>query len=168
MRFPYVSCLVIACAWLAGTMSVVAQHEQHEHPAGEPEKLGKVNFPVSCDAALQLQFNRAVAMLHSFWYEKANEEFAAVAKKDPACAMAYWGIAMTLYHPIWESPGPAALKQGSEAVAKAKLAAPKTERERDYISAIETFYKDSDKLDHHTRALAYEKAMEQLHSSLSR
>jgi hypothetical protein len=145
-------------------MSVVAQHEQHEHPAGEPEKLGKVNFPVSCDAGLQLQFNRAVAMLHSFWYEKANEEFAAVTKKDPACGMAYWGIAMTLYHPIWEAPGPAALKQGSEAVAKAKSAAPKTEREQDYISAIETFYKDSDKLDHYTRALAYEKAMEQLHA----
>jgi tetratricopeptide (TPR) repeat protein len=162
MRFPHVSCLVIACAWLTGTMSVVAQHEQHEHPAGEPEKLGKVNFPVSCDAGLQLQFNRAVAMLHSFWYEKANEEFAAVAKKDPACGMAYWGIAMTLYHPIWEAPGAGALKQGSEAVAKAKLAAPKTQRERDYIAAIETFYKDSDRLDHHTRALAYEKAMEQL------
>jgi hypothetical protein len=162
MRFPHVSCLVIACAWLTGTLSVVAQHEQHEHPAGEPEKLGKVNFSVSCDAVVQLQFSRAVAMLHSFWYEKANEEFAAVAKKDPACGMAYWGIAMTLYHPIWEAPGAGALKQGSEAVAKAKLAAPKTQRERDYIAAMETFYNDSDRLDHHTRALAYEKAMEQL------
>ena len=143
-------------------MSAVAQHEQHEHPAGEPENLGKVNFPVSCNAAAQLQFNRAVAMLHSFWYEKATEEFAAVAKKDPACAMAYWGIAMTLYHPIWEAPDAAALKRGSEAVAKAKSAAPKTQRERDYIAAIETFYKDSERLDHRTRALAYEKAMEQL------
>jgi hypothetical protein len=162
MRFPRISCLATACAWLTCTMSAVGQHEQHEHPAGEPEKLGKVNFPVSCDAAVQLQFNRAVAMLHSFWYEKANEEFAAVAKKDPACGMAYWGIAMALYHPIWEAPGPAALKQGSEAVAKARLAAPKTQRERDYIAAIETFYKDFDNLDHHTRALAYEKAMEQL------
>ena len=91
-------------------MSAVAQHEQHEHPAGEPENLGKVNFPVSCDPSVQPQFNRAVAMLHSFWYEKAIEEFAAVAKKDPACGMAYWGIAMTLYHPIWEAPGPADLK----------------------------------------------------------
>jgi hypothetical protein len=69
---------------------------------------------------------------------------------------------MALYHPIWEAPGPAALKQGSEAIAKARLAAPKTQRERDYIAAIETFYKDFDNLDHHTRALAYEKAMEQL------
>jgi len=162
MRLSGFSCLVAACACLTCPTSVVAQHEQHEHPAGEPEKLGKVNFPVSCDATVQLPFNRAVAMLHSFWYEKANEEFAAIAKKDPACGMAYWGIAMTLYHPIWEAPGPAALKQGSEAVAKAKSAAPKTQRERDYIAAVEAFYKDSDKLDHHTRALAYEKAMEQL------
>jgi hypothetical protein len=162
MRSARVSFLVTACAWLMRTMPAVAQHEQHQHPADEPEKLGKVNFPVSCDAAVQLQFNRAVAMLHSFWYEKANEEFAAIAKRDSACAMAYWGIAMTLYHPIWEAPGAAALKQGSGAIDKAKLAAPKTQRERDYIAAIETFYKGSDKLDHHTRALAYEKAMEQL------
>src|SRR3984893_18854758 len=162
MRFQRVSCLVIACAWLTGSMCTVAQHEQHEHPAGEPEKLGKVNFPVSCDAAVQLQFNRAVAMLHSFWYEKANEEFAAIAKRDPACAMAYWGIAMTLYQPIWEAPGAAALKQGSGTIDKAKLAAPKTQRERDYIAAIRTFYKGSDKSDHRTRALAYKKAMEQL------
>ena len=161
MRFPNVSRVVIACASLTCLVSIVAQHE---HPAGEPEKLGKVNFPVSCDAAVQPQFNRAVAMLHSFWYEKAIEEFAAIAKKDPACSMAYWGIAMALYHPIWEAPGPAALKQGSEAVAKAKLAVPKTARERDYITAIETFYKDSDKMDHRTRALAYEKAMGQLHA----
>jgi hypothetical protein len=159
MRSPDLLCVVIACAWLTSPVSATAQHE---HPAGEPEKLGKVNFPVSCDAAVQVQFNRAVAMLHSFWYEKANEEFAAIAKKDPACGMAYWGIAMTLYHPIWEAPGADALKQGSEAVANAKLGAPKTARERDYITAIETFYKDSDRLDHRTRALAYEKAMQQL------
>ena len=135
---------------------------QHEHPAGNPEKLGKVSFPVSCDAALQQQFNIAVAMLHSFWYEKARDAFAAVAQKDPSCGMANWGIAMTDYHPIWEAPGPAALKDGSAAVEKAKSAGAKTEREREYIAAIEIFYKDSDKIDHRARALAYEKAMEQL------
>src|SRR5260370_18922885 len=102
MRSLRIWCLVTACAWLTCTMSAFAQHEQHEHPAGEPEKLGKVNFPVSCDAAVQQQFNRAVAMLHSFWYERAKQEFAAIAQKYPACAMAYWGIAMTLYHPICE------------------------------------------------------------------
>jgi hypothetical protein len=159
MRFPPAFFLIIPAAWLTFAAPLVAQHE---HPAAAPEKLGKVNFPVSCDAALQQQINTAVAMLHSFWYEKANETFAGVAEKDPSCGMAYWGIAMTYYHPIWEAPGPAALKQGSETVEKAKSAGAKTQRERDYIATIEIFYKDSDKLDHRTRALAYEKAMEQL------
>ena len=135
---------------------------QHEHPAGDPAKLGKVNFPVSCETSVQPQFSNAVAMLHSFWYEKASETFRAVAEKDPTCGMAYWGIAMTYYHQIWQAPGPADLKAGSAAVETAKSAGSKTQRERDYIAAIEMFYKDADKLDHRTRALAYEKAMDQL------
>jgi tetratricopeptide (TPR) repeat protein len=135
---------------------------QHEHPAGDPTKLGKVNFPVACDVSVQAQFTSAVAMLHSFWYEKASETFTAVAEKDPTCGMAYWGIAMTYYHPIWQPPGPADLKAGTAAMEKAKLVGAKTQRERDYIAAVETFYRDSDKLDHATRAQAYERAMEQL------
>jgi hypothetical protein len=135
---------------------------QHEHPAGDPAKLGKVNFPVSCEASVQAQFSSAVAMLHSFWYEKANETFAAVAEKDPTCGMAYWGIAMTYYHPIWQSPRSADLKAGSTFIEKAKLVGAKTQRERDYIAAVEVFYKDSDKIDHASRALAYERAMEQV------
>jgi hypothetical protein len=135
---------------------------QHEHPAGDPGKLGKVNFPVSCDSSVQPQFSNAVAMLHSFWYEKASDTFAGVAEKDPTCGMAYWGIAMTYYHQLWSAPGPADLKAGLSALEKAKAAGAKTQRERDYIAAIETFYKDADKLDHRTRALAYEKAMDHL------
>jgi len=135
---------------------------QHEHPAGDPGKLGKVSFPVSCDPAVQAQFSSAVAMLHSFWYEKASDTFANIAGKDPTCGMAYWGVAMTYYHQMWAAPGPADLKAGAAAVEKAKSAGAKTERERDYIGAIETFYKDADKLDHRTRALAYEKAMDQV------
>ena len=79
---------------------------QHDHPAGDPSKLGKVKFTVSCDPTVQQQFSNAVAMLHSFWYEKASDTFAVVAEKDPKCGMAYWGVAMTHYHPIWEAPGP--------------------------------------------------------------
>ena len=107
---------------------------QHEHPAGDPTKLGKVNFPVSCDVSVQAQFTSAVAMLHSFWYEKASETFAAVAEKDPTCGMAYWGIAMSYYHPIWQPPGPADLKAGTVAMEKAKLVGAKTQREGDYIA----------------------------------
>ena len=157
-RFTLISMVLIAvCATF-----VAPAVAQHEHPAGDPGKLGKVNFPVFCAPAIQAQFSSAVAMLHSFWYEKASDTFAALAEKDPTCGMAYWGIAMTHYHPIWEAPGPADLKAGVAAVEKAKSASAKTQRERDYIAAIETFYKDSDKLDHRTRAMAYEKAMEEL------
>ena len=161
-RLPLFSFSVVLMAvYAAFAAPAVAQHE-HEHPAGDPSKLGKVNFPISCDPAVQPQFSGAVAMLHSFWYEKASETFARVAEKDPACGMAYWGIAMTYYHPIWEAPGPADLKAGAAAVEKARSAGAKTQRERDYIGAIETFYVDSDKVDHRIRALAYEKAMEEL------
>jgi hypothetical protein len=153
--------MVLMAVFAAFVAPAVAQHE-HEHPAGDPSKLGKVNFPISCDPAVQPQFSSAVAMLHSFWYEKASDTFARVAEKDPACGMAYWGIAMTYYHPIWEAPGPTDLKAGVAAVEKARSAGAKTQRERDYIGAIETFYVDSDKVDHRIRALAYEKAMEQL------
>ena len=140
---------------------------QHEHPAGDPGRLGKVNFPVSCEPSVQPQFTSAVAMLHSFWYEKASDTFASIAEKDPRWRMAYWGIAMTYYHQIWQAPGPADLKAGTAAVEKAKTTGANTQRERDYIAAIETFYKDADKLDHRTRALAYEKAMDELHGRYS-
>src|ERR1022692_122147 len=135
---------------------------QHEHPAGDPSRLGNVSFPVSCAPSVQQEFSSAVAMLHSFWYEKAKETFAAVTEKDPTCGMAYWGIAMTYYHQIWSAPGPADLKAGSTFIEKAKLVGAKTQRERDYIAAVEAFYKDSDNIDHASRALAYERAMEQV------
>jgi hypothetical protein len=158
-RLTFFTILLLVGAYGTLVPPVVAQHE---HVAGEPGKLGKVSFPVSCDPSVQSQFTSAVAMLHSFWYEKAADTFAKVGGKDPGCGMAYWGVAMTYYHPIWQAPGPADLKAGSAAVEKAKLASAKTQREREYIASIETFYKDADKLDHRTRALAYEKAMDQL------
>jgi hypothetical protein len=135
---------------------------QHEHSASEPERLGRVEFHTSCVPAVQPDFNRAVAMLHSFWYQKSAETFAAIAKQDPSCGMAQWGVAMSHYHQLWDPPAPADLKAGWAAVESAKSANVKTQRERDYISATELFYKDSDKLDHRTRAQSYEKAMEQL------
>ena len=160
-RLTLISIVIMAAVCLTFAAPALAQHE-HEHPAGDVGRLGKVNFPTSCDPVVQPQFNSAVAMLHSFWYEKASDTFAAVAQNDPKCGMAYWGIAMTHYHQIWEAPGPADLKAGMSAMEQAKTAGAKTQREQDYIAAIGTFYKDNDKLDHRTRALAYEKAMEQL------
>ena len=136
-----------------------------QEKTGDAEKLGKVHFPVSCTPAAQQQFDRAVAMLHSFWYSQAGNAFAEVAKTDPSCAMAYWGVAMNRRtNPLAGAPDAAALKDGWEAVEKAKAIGTKTERERDYVAAVETYYKDWEKLDHKTRELAYEKSMEQMYS----
>src|SRR5262245_62104898 len=128
-----------------------------------PEQLGKVSFPTSCDRKVQAQFDRAVALLHSFWLDESAKAFAAIAQADPACAMAHWGTAMTLFgNPFtWPLSGQA-LPDGWAAVEKAKAAQAKTQRERDYIGAVEAFYKDWDKVDHRSRALAYVKAMEEL------
>lgn len=140
-----------------------AQHGDHRH---EPsEKLGRVNFTVSCTPRAQKQFNRAVAWLHSFEYEEAEKAFNEVAVIDPRCGMAHWGVAMSSYHPLWAAPTPAELKRGWEAIAKAKLTGARTQRERDYIAAAEIFYKDSDKLDHRTRAFAYHDAMKRLYEN---
>ncbi len=127
------------------------------------EKLGTVHFKVSCSPPAQAQFDRAVALLHSFAYADARKAFSGVAETDPSCAMAHWGTAMvSLGNPLVGAQPPEALKAGLEAAQRAKAAGPKTPRERDWIAAIETFYKDHDKVDHRTRSLAYEKAMEAL------
>jgi hypothetical protein len=136
-----------------------------QEKSGGEEKLGKVHFPVSCTADAQQQFDRAVAMLHSFWYSRAATAFAEVAKTDPSCAMAYWGIAVNRRaNPLAGAPDAAALKDGWEAAEKANSIGTKTDRERDYIAAIESYYKDWEKLDHKTRVLTYEKSMEQVYS----
>jgi len=132
------------------------------------EKLGKVDFPISCSTEAQAQFNRAVAMLHSFWFPQAPKAFVAVSETDPGCAMAHWGIAISQRaNPLVGPPDSAALKRGLASIERAKAIGAKTQRERDYINAIELFYKDSDKLDHRTRVLAYEKAMERLYLAYS-
>ena len=124
---------------------------------------GEVNFEISCGPTSQAAFKHAVWTLHSFWYPEALEEFTAIAASEPGCAMAYWGIAMSRWYPLWYPPSPAALKAGSDAVAKAMAAPTQTPREADYVAAIAAFYRDNDKLDHQTRVVAYEKAMERLH-----
>lgn len=125
--------------------------------------VGKVEFPISANASAQEGFNRAVAMLHSFWYEELDEAFSQVSSDDPRCGMAYWGLAMSYYHPLWSPPDATALGKGAAAVQKAREVGVASTRERDYISAIEVFYKDWETVDHGTRVLAYSKAMEELY-----
>ena len=127
------------------------------------ERLGTVRFATSCAPAVQPQFDRAVALLHSFHLDAAVGAFTEVAAADPACGMAHWGVAMAwLGNPLAAPPNARGMKEGSAAVEKAKAAGAKTDREREYIAAIEIFYKDADRVDHRTRAVGYERAMEQI------
>jgi tetratricopeptide (TPR) repeat protein len=111
---------------------------------GDLGKVGTVKFPTSCDPALQAEFERGVALLHSFFYREARRVFVEVARKDPECAMAHWGIAMSYYHPIWTAPDSAELAAGTAAVEKALAAKKTSEREREFIRAIEAYYKGLD------------------------
>ena len=155
--------LILVTAALVGFSHLpVARAETGDKPAAAA-KSSEVEFPISCSAAAQKKFNQAVWILHSFWYEEAVKAFTAVTEAEPDCAMGYWGIAMSHWYPLWYPPNAAALKAGSEAVEKAVAAKQKTDREGDYIAAIAAFYRDNDKVDHRTRAVAYEKAMEQVH-----
>ena len=130
--------------------------------ADEAEKIGQVRFPISCAPAVQKPFERAVALLHSFWYLEAAKAFTHITQTDPSCAIAYWGLAMTNWTQIWSPPQPAGLKRGWDAIEKAKAAGAKTPREQEFIAAAEAFFKDADKIDHRTRAAAYGRAMEQM------
>src|SRR5262247_3669906 len=124
------------------------------------EELGRVVFQTSCTPQAQAQFERALAMLHSFFYPETIKAFSAVAETDPNCAIAHWGVAVSVRpNPLVGPFDAATLKRGLEAVQKGKAIGAKTERERDWLSAIEEFYKDYDKVDQDTRAKNYEKAM---------
>jgi hypothetical protein len=134
----------------------------HTHTEGDPTKLGKVHFEISCGAASQPKFDVALAMLHSFWYSKAEKAFSELAASDPGCAMAHWGVAMTHFHQIWGAPPPDERKAGVAAIAAARAATKKTARESDYVEALGVYYDNSDATDHVTRFLAFEKATEAL------
>jgi hypothetical protein len=127
------------------------------------QELGQVSFKTSCTAAAQEKFDRGLAMVHSFFYPDSIQAFTEAAAADPQCAIAYWGIAFSHRpNPLILPLPAAALKNGLEAVQKGKAIGAKTERERDWLAAIELYYKDYDKVDQTTRGLAYERAMEQL------
>ena len=137
--------------------------ETHNHPA--PEKLGKVSFPISCTPAVQGQFDRGVALLHSFAYTAAENTFKDVAELDPRCAMAHWGMAMTYFHQLWEPPiESATISIAQKEIQRAQQIGAGSERERQFISALGLIYQDAATVPYSTRALKYEHAMSGLAS----
>src|SRR2546421_5427737 len=125
--------------------------------------VGRVLFKTSCSPEAQKQFERALAMLHSFWFPETVKAFAAIPQTDPGCAIAYWGLAVSIRpNPLVGPFDAATLKRGLEAVEKGEALGAKTQRERDWLAALKEFYKDHDRVDQDTRTKNYEKAMDAL------
>lgn len=142
-------------AWLAATAQ-----EVHDHPV--PERLGDVSFPVSCKPEMQAQFNRAVALLHSFAYSAAEHEFRSVVEGDPGCAMGRWGIAMSHVHQLWEPPIPAdGLSTAQREMAEAQKVGGGTDRERGFVNAAALLFAGAG-IPYSTRATNYQRAMADL------
>jgi hypothetical protein len=156
--------LTLAFVALAVAASQARAQAGHHHPAGATEKLGRVNFATTCKAEVQPRVERAVAMLHSFWFEEAHRTFQEVATADPTCAIAHWGIAMTLLgNPLLGQPLPeqrltAALAAAERGKALAAQASP---REQAYIDAAVALYRDVGP-DRRPRLKEYEAAMRAL------
>jgi hypothetical protein len=145
--------LVLATAWPTTAQA----------PAGGGAKLGKVTFPVSCNAAAQNEFETSIAYYHSFAWLQLKTSLDRVLQADPSCGMAYWGQALALLDNPFVWPGnlsPKVLADGQAAITAARAAGLKTQRERDYVDALAVFFADADKLNHRTRATALEAAMQ--------
>ena len=159
MRF--LSGLIAGLFLLVGTSWA---DEGHHHALSEQE-VGSVQFSTSCSPQVAVPFNRAVALLHSFQYEKTREAFADVAKQDPTCAMAYWGVAMSHYHGLWDNGD---INAGRVAMQKAQETATAnpgtTRREKSYIDALAEIYKEDGK-DKTAHAQMFEQKMGELQAA---
>src|SRR6184192_4790782 len=162
-------------AVLIGGLTAVGAETSIVPEPGDLRAAGTVDFKVSCAPEARSEFIRGVALLHSFFYEEARRIFTAVAAKDPNCAMAQWGIAMTWWHPIWTPPTPDEMSAGKAAAEKAMAMNAGTDRERGFITALNVYYNTPDSstagaigqschgpVGPRDRVIAYEKAMHQL------
>jgi hypothetical protein len=126
----------------AGAQITMAQPAEPANGA-VPERLGTVSFSVSCAAAMQAPFDRGVALLHDFWYEEAQRQFEQIAKADPHCAMAHWGIAMSVFHQIWDRPDEAGVALGLREMQAAHAYPARTARERAYVDALRIVFRSA-------------------------
>jgi tetratricopeptide (TPR) repeat protein len=155
MQIQRVFLLLLSLATFAGAQ------EMHHH--GVPEKLGSVHFPISCAPRLQDQFDRAVALLHSFAYSAAQMEFRSILKADPQCAMAHWGIAMTYFHQLWEPPiAPGRVASGRNEIQQARRIGTSSARERRFIEALNLVYEGAPAVPYSERVANYERAMKNI------
>ena len=164
MNFAMRCLLVLSIVLCWSLASSVFADESHHHSM-TAEELGTVHFQTSCSPKVEADFNRGVALLHSFWYEEAEKTFNKVAREDRGCAMANWGIAMSQYHQLWDYPEDKTLADDEALLTKAE-AMKATPREQEYIHALHAYFGKASQgkgdYDHQARAIAYSEAMEQL------
>jgi hypothetical protein len=155
-------CVFLLAFSLCAPKFLAADDEGHHHEELTEAQVGIVHFSSSCLAAEQKPVERGVAMLHSFWYEEAEKQFQHIEKDDPKCAIAHWGVAMSLWHQLWNRPDIAVLDRGGAELKSAK-SLPGTPREKDYIAALSKFYEHPRK-PYQKRVTAYSKAMEKVYA----
>ena len=163
LRVKSPTCLLLCFCVLSVVPAFAIDDQMEGHHHEGTEQLGKVSFPISCAPGSQSAFERGIALMHSFEYEKAEKQFTEISQKDPGCAMAHWGVALSLFHEIWERPENSVLKRGHDQMEQAQKIGAKTERERGYISALAVFYSDPEKKDYLKQAGAYSDAMAKLY-----
>jgi 1,2-phenylacetyl-CoA epoxidase PaaB subunit len=153
---------MVRAAVVAGFVLALAAHclaQEHQH--GNSEKLGTVHFATSCNEVAQKEFNRAVALLHSFQFSRATEGFNAILGEDATCGIAYWGTALS----DWSNPFAPGMKDksqlqaGRESAERGKTVGAKTERERAYLGAVGKLYSDYEGTPQRARLIAYRDAM---------
>jgi len=157
--------LLFACLLLVA-LSVGPNISQADPSAGAsaPVQLGRVDFPTSCSAEVQPALENGLALMHSFQYTESEKTFAEAAARDPKCAMAHWGMAMALYHQIWDFPDDKTLKTGRKEIEKAQKLHPASARENEFINAAAAFFQKKSKMSHADRTQAYSSALEKLHA----
>ncbi|HKW16242.1 MAG TPA: tetratricopeptide repeat protein [Terriglobales bacterium] len=152
-----ISAVLLAFCVCTSLFAIADDDEPHHHEELTEAQVGTVHFSSSCQAAVQEPIERGVAMLHSFWYEEAEKEFQQIEKDDPQCAIAHWGLAMSIWHQLWNRPDLATLDRGGAELKKARLLNA-TAREKGYIAALSKFYAHPNR-PYQRRATAYSHAM---------
>ena len=144
-----------AAMFCAASFAAIPANARPRAKQAQGERLGSVNFPISCTPDAQKTFNTGLALLHNFQYQEAEQTFSQAAQQDPACAMAYWGKAMSLYHQLWDWPSADTLKEGHADTSQAMKIRAKTEQERMYVVAAGVFFQDNPNLSKASRIKAY-------------
>ena len=145
-----------ASLMLMSSLGVAGLLAQHGHGS---EGVGTAHMETSCAPAVQARFDRALAVLHNFWYARALTQFQEIQKADPECAMAYWGAAMTYNHPLWDAPSPEDTAAAWAHVQKGLEARSQSEREHMYLLAVAALYKDGGAGTKQSRDEAYREQM---------